>query len=94
MGVDGKVVKETMIPREVKRESYERVAIPTVVVVSETWSLRAQERNKIELFELMCLRNICGIRGVDRVRKSLIRERCWYELSVLERIERGEGQVG
>ena len=29
------------------------------------------------------LRNICDIRRLDRVRNSLIRERCGWELSVL-----------
>ena len=87
-GTMAKLWKENMISREVKRELYERVVIPTVVYGSETWSLSAQERRKIEVFEMMCLRNICGIRRVDRVRNTIIRERCGCELSVLERIER------
>ena len=65
-----------MMSKEVKQELY------------ETWSLRTQERKNIEAFERMCLRNICSIRRMDKVRKSLIRERCGCELSVLERIER------
>ena len=77
-----------MLSREAKWELYERVVIPTIVYGSETWSLIAQERRKIELF-VICLRNICIIRRVDRVRNTIIiRERCWCELSVLERIER------
>ena len=36
----------------------------------------------------MCLRSICGRRVVDRVRNSLIRERCEYELSLLDTVER------
>ena len=71
-----------------KQELYERVVIPTVVYGSETWSLSEQEKRKIEVFEMMCLGNICGIRRVDRVRNTIIRERCGCELSVLERIER------
>ena len=43
---------------------------------------------KIEVFETMCLRNICGIRRVDRARNAKTREMCGCELSVLERIER------
>ena len=85
MGDDG---KENMISREVKLEIYERVLIPTMVYDSEMWTLSTQERRKIEVFELMCLRNICFIRRADRVRNSLMRERCACELSVLERIER------
>ena len=67
--------KENMISRELKREVYERVVIPTMVYGSETWSLSAQERRKIEVFEMMCLRNIYGIRRVDRVRNAIIKRR-------------------
>ena len=59
-----------------------------MVYGSETWSLSAQERIKMEVLEMMCLRNICGIRRLDRGRNAIIRERCGCELSVLERIER------
>ena len=34
------------------------------------------------------MRNICGIKRVDRVRNTIIRESCGCELSVLERIVR------
>ena len=66
-----KLWKENIISREVKRELYERVVIPTVVYGSEKGSLSAQERRKVGVFEMMCLRNICGIR---RVRNAIIRE--------------------
>ena len=77
-----------MISRELKRKLYEKLVIPTVVYGSETWSLNAQERKKIEVFEMMCLNNIRAIRRVHRVRNSLLRERCLWEWSVLERIKR------
>ena len=64
-GTMAKLGKQNMISREVKRELYERVVIPTVVYGSDTWSLIAQGRRKIEVYEMMCLRNICGIRRVD-----------------------------
>ena len=64
-----------MISRQVKRELYERVVIPTVVYGSDMGSLlSAQEKRKIGVFEMMCLRNKCGIRRVDRVRNAIIRE--------------------
>ena len=62
--------------------------IPTVVYGSKTWSLSAQKRRKIEVLEMMYLRNTCGIRRVDRVRSSLIRVRSGCEMAILERIER------
>ena len=89
-----KLWKNKVISREVKLEIYERVVIPTVVYGSETWSLSAQERSRIEVFEMMCLRNICGLRRVGRVRNIIIRERCGCELSVLERIEKNMLKIG
>ena len=41
-----KLWKENIMSREVKRELYERVVVPTVVYGSETWSLSTQERRK------------------------------------------------
>ena len=73
-----KLWKENIMSREVNPELYERVVISTVVSGSETWSLSARERRKIEVFEMnigSCLRNICGLRRVDRVRNAIIRER-------------------
>ena len=64
------------------------MVIPTVAYSSETWSINAQERRKTEVFEMMCLRKMCDIRRMDRVRNSLIRKRCGCELSVLERVKK------
>ena len=50
--------KENMLSREVKRELYERVVMPTMLYGSETWSLGAQERIKLKVVEMMCLRNM------------------------------------
>ena len=70
-----KLWRENVISREVKRKLYERVVIPTMVYGSKTW-LSAQERRKIQVLEILCLRNICGITRVDRVRNVVIRARC------------------
>ena len=87
LGTIAKLWKENMISREVKQELYERVAIPTLVYYSETQSLSALERRKIEVSEMMFWRNICGIRRVERVTNAIIREWCGCEVSVLERME-------
>ena len=50
-GMMTRLRKENVISREVKRELYERVVIPTVVYGTEMWSLSVQERRKIEVFE-------------------------------------------
>ena len=50
--------------------------------------IKCTGEDKVEVFEMMCLRNICGIKRVDRVRNAIKREMCGCELSVFERIER------
>ena len=67
-----KLLKENIIFREVKRKFYERVVIPTVVYSSETWSLNARERRKIEEFEKHVYHKGSG-QSKKRVNK---RERC------------------
>ena len=63
-----------MIYKEVKMDFYERVMILNVVYDSKGWLLNKQERNKIKVFEMICLRNISDIRKGDRVINSLIRQ--------------------
>ena len=55
--------------------------MPRVVYSSEMWSLSVQEKRKLEVCEMLCLRNIQEIKRSKRVRNSLIRERYDCELS-------------
>ena len=59
--------------------------IPIVVYGSKSVSLRFQDRRTIEVFEMMCVRNMCGTRRSKRVNNLAIRERC--ELNVVNRVE-------
>ena len=43
-----------MMSREVKRELYERVVISSVGYDSETWSLDAHQKRKVEVFQMIC----------------------------------------
>ena len=45
------------------------------MVITEALPLREQERRKTEVFKMLCLRNISGIRRSEKIRNSLIRER-------------------
>ena len=53
---------KNLICRELKRELYNRVVIPTKVYGSKMWPLSAEDKRRIEVLEMMCLRSICGIR--------------------------------
>ena len=60
---------------EVKRELYERIVVPTVMYGSESWGIKVEERDKLDVAEMKCLRSMCGVTRMDRVRNEVVRER-------------------
>ena len=53
-----------------KRKLYERVVVLTVMYGLEAWGLRGvEQRRKLDLMEMRCLRSICGVTRMNRLRK-------------------------
>ena len=73
---------------EVKRELYERIVVPTVMYGSETWGMKVEERNKLDVAEMKCLRSMCGVTRMDRVRNEVVRERVGVPERLSERVDR------
>ena len=59
----------------VKRELYERIVVPTVMYGSESWGMKVEERSKLDVAEMKCLRSMCRVTRMDRVRNEVVRER-------------------
>ena len=68
---------------------YEGVVEPTLLYGSETWVLNVGERKRIEAVEMNCLRNVCGVRRIDRVSNVEVRRRCGKYRSVNQKIDQG-----
>ena len=75
------------LSRNAKVGLYKSIVVPSLVYGSESWSLSARDRSRLEVVEMKCLRSICGLRRVDRVRNEEIRRRCQMEVSISERVE-------
>ena len=88
-GALGSVWKGKGVSVEAKVGMYESIVVPTVLYGCETWCLNARERKKVDVMEMKCLRSICGVRLVDRVRNERVRERCGIKVRLLERANRG-----
>ena len=56
----------------VKRMMYERIVVPTVIYGVEAWCLKEGEKRTLNVFEMKCLRKMCGATVMDRNR--LIRD--------------------
>ena len=58
-----------------ERRTFERIVVPTVMYVSESWGMRVEERNKLDVAEMNCLRSMFGVTRWDRWRNEVVRER-------------------
>jgi len=52
------------------------------------FSLRVEERNKLDVAEMNCLRSMCGVTRWDRWRNEVVRERVGVPESLIERVDR------
>ena len=82
------VSKKRHISQEAKVGMYEGIIEPSLLYGCEVWTLKVRERKRIEAVEMNCLRNICGLRIIDRVPNVEIR-RCKKNVSVSQRIDQG-----
>ena len=59
--------KKRHISIEAKVGMYEGIIEPSLLYGCEAWTLKLHERKRIEAVEMNCLRNICGLKRIDRV---------------------------
>ena len=55
--------------------SYTLLVVPTVMYGSESWGMKVSERQKLNVFEMKCLRSMTGVSLLDRVRNEVVRAR-------------------
>ena len=67
------VMKNRRLGMNVKKVLYEKVILPTVMYSSESWGMKVTERQKLNVFEMKCLRSMTGISWLDRVRNEVVR---------------------
>ena len=68
-----------------KRELYERVVIPTVMYVFRSVGF---EDGREDVMEMRCLRSMCGVTRIDRLRNKVVRERGGVVEKLSERVDR------
>ena len=83
------VWKKRHISREAKVGMYEGIIELSLLYGCETWVLNVRDRERMEAVEMNCLRNICGLRRIDRVPNVEIRRMCGKNVSVSQRMDQG-----
>ena len=59
----------------VEKVLYEKVIVTTVMYGSESWGMKVAERQKLNVFEMKCLRSMTGVSQLDRVKNEVVRAR-------------------
>ena len=68
---------------------YDGIIEPSLLYGCEMWTLNVCERKRMAEVEMNCLRNICGLRRIDKVQNVEIRRRYGKNISVSQRIDQG-----
>ena len=67
------VMKNRRLGMDVKEVLDEKVVMLTVVYGSESWGMKVTERQKLNVFEMKCLRSMTGVSQLNRVRNEVVR---------------------
>jgi hypothetical protein len=59
---------------------YEGIVVPTLLYGSEVWAASADDRRRMGVIEMKCMRAMCGVSIRDRIRNEEVRRRCGSEL--------------
>ena len=49
-----------------------KVVVPTVMYGSESWCMKVTERQKLNVYEMKCLRSMTGVSWLNRVRNEVV----------------------
>ena len=70
-----------------KKCLYELVIVPTALYGAEAWGMRNEERRKMNVLEMKCLRSLVGVSRSDKVRNEEVRRRAGIERELATRAD-------
>ena len=71
----------------VKKVLYEKVVVLIVMYGSESWGMKVNERQKLNVFEMKCLRSMTGVSRLNRVRNEVVRARTGVRRELAARVD-------
>ena len=79
---------ERNISRALKIRLYKALILPIAIYASESWTLKANDNRKLEVFEMRCLRAILGVSIRDRMPNDKVRKTLNIRTSITEEIQK------
>ncbi len=71
-----------------KMITIQTMIIPILIYGSETWTLLKKEIDKLEVFQMRCLRQILGVTRLNRLRNETVRRQCGDQSTIEEAIQK------
>ena len=81
------VMRNRYLGMKAKRRLYEGVIVPTALYRAETWNVKEEDRKRLNVMEMRCLRSMVGVSRVDRVRNEEVRRRVGVDRSLADRVD-------
>ncbi len=72
-----------------KKRLCKEVLVPNALYGAEGWNMEATERRRINVMEIKCLRNMCGVIHIDRVRNEEVRRKIGVVREFADSAEQG-----
>ena len=76
------------VPNRIKTRLYYALIVPIAIYASETWTLKAEDSRKLNVFENNCLRAMAGKSIRDRIKMENIRKQLGVKVNILNLIKR------
>ncbi len=87
MGGMKSVLSNRALGINIKRRLYKGIVVPTALYGAEMWNVRQDERKRLDVFELRCLRSMVGVTRMERVRNEDVRQRTEVVRKLSERVD-------
>ena len=81
------VMKNRELGMNVKKALYEKMVVPNVMYGLESWGMKVTERQKLNVFEMKCLRSMTGVSRLDSVRNEVVRARKGVRRELAARVD-------
>lgn len=82
-------MKSHNVSKKARLAVHDGVLAPTLMYGSECWVWQKRNESRINAVEMRSLRSMCGLTLNDRIRNSVIREKCGLKEDIVTRIEKG-----
>ena len=78
------IVTKKVLNRRAKLAVFKAIYVPTLIYGYESWVMTERIRSQVQAAEMRFLRRVPGVRRIDRVRNSAIREELQIEPLLLK----------